>query len=168
MKTLLLLILFVVGALGALGSTGTLNATHFWDCSGGACDSTTLQPWNQQLYRYAPEYAPMVPTNPLYGESIWMTGAFNLGLSRLMDGDDGCCGKDDNGGGGCGKCVLVTNQNALNSHWKVLVMKKNYCPPWSNHCQEANTHLDFAVPGFDFAGASTANICGQDGTYISQ
>ena len=39
------------------------DGTHFWDCSGGACDSRTLQPWNFDKYRYAPEYAPMDPND---------------------------------------------------------------------------------------------------------
>ena len=55
-----------------------LKATHFWDCSGGGCDAATLQPWNEDVYRYAPLYAPLDPSKyggSMYGERMWMTGA---------------------------------------------------------------------------------------------
>lgn len=51
-------------------SDGTLKSSHFWDCNGGACDAKTLQPWDQNKYRYAGSYAPIDPINfggPLYG-----------------------------------------------------------------------------------------------------
>ena len=148
------------------------KGTHFWDCNGGACDSTTLQPWDQNKYRYAPEYAPMDPNDyggpSAEGENLWMTGAANDYLSSYLNGDDGCCGADSDGGGGCGKCMLVSTSEAVNSDWKVLVMKKNRCPPWSNGCGDGQIHLDFAAPGFDNLQFSTANICGQSSTYISQ
>lgn len=97
-----------------------------------------------------------------------MTGATNDYLSNLLNGDDGCCGIDPDGGGGCGKCLLVTNPNAVNSHWKVLVMKKNRCPPWATGCGVQASHLDFAAPGFDNLQYSTANTCGNSGTIFSQ
>ena len=25
----------------------SLTLTHYWDCNGFGCDSTTLQPWNE-------------------------------------------------------------------------------------------------------------------------
>ena len=97
-----------------------------------------------------------------------MTGAANDYLSTYLNGNDGCCGVDADGGGGCGKCMLVTTSEAVNSNWKVLVMKKNRCPPWSNGCGGGQIHLDFAAPGFDNLQFSTANICGQSDTYISK
>ena len=42
---------------------GTLKSSHFWDCNGGACDAKTLQPWDQNKYRYAGLYAPLDPVN---------------------------------------------------------------------------------------------------------
>ena len=74
-----------------------LKATHFWDCSGAACDATTLQPWDPTKYRYSPMYAPLNPENyggAKYGEKMWMTGAANDHLSDLMGADAPCCGKD--------------------------------------------------------------------------
>lgn len=74
---------------------GTLKSSHFWDCNGGACDAKTLQPWDQNKYRYAGTYAPIDPINyggPAYGEKMWMTGASSDTLSHLMGADDGCCG----------------------------------------------------------------------------
>lgn len=74
-----------------------LKATHFWDCSGAACDASTLQPWDATKYRYSPMYAPLNPGDhggPKYGEKIWMTGAANDYLSDLMGADATCCGKD--------------------------------------------------------------------------
>ena len=99
-----------------------------------------------------------------------MTGAASDKLTQQigLGSDDGCCGTDKNGGFGCGKCMLVTTNDAINPTFKALVMKKNRCPPWSNGCSNSDgPHLDFAVPGFDFAGASTANICGNPGTYMT-
>ena len=95
-----------------------------------------------------------------------MTGATSDFLTDLLGNDDGCCGTDPDGGGGCGKCLLVTNPSAINSDWKVLVMKKNRCPPWSSGCS-GSAHLDFAVPGYDNLQFSTANICGQSDTILS-
>ena len=96
-----------------------------------------------------------------------MTGAASDTLTQKLGADDGCCGQDPDGGGGCGKCLLVTNPTAVNSHWKVLVMKKNRCPPWTNGCGNQDS-LDFAAPGYDNLDFSTANICGQSDTYLSQ
>ena len=106
MKAIILLLVTLISINCTVETT--LKATHFWDCSGAACDSATLQPWDPSKYRYAPEYAPMDPTNALYGEKIWMTGAASNALSSLLGSDDGCCGQDG-GRGGCGKCLLVTN-----------------------------------------------------------
>ena len=74
-----------------------LKATHFWDCSGAACDATTLKPWDPTKYRYSPMYAPLDPESyggAKYGEKMWMTGAANDHLSDLMGADAPCCGKD--------------------------------------------------------------------------
>ena len=152
-----------------LGLTGV--GTHFWDCNGGSCDSGTLQPWDPSKYRYAPQYAPQDPNDyggAKYGEKIWMTGAPNIGLARLLEGDSNCCGSEDQFGDNCGQCMLVTVPSAVNADWKVLVMKKNSCPEWSNGCGANEIHLDLAAPGFDNLDFSTANICGERGTYISK
>ena len=146
-----------------LSTPPTLTATHYWDCNGASCDSRTLQPWNERKYVYASAYAPIDPNDhggAVYGETIWLTGAASDALSALLQPDDGCCGTDPDGGGGCGKCVLVTNPTAVESTWKALVMKKNRCPPWSNGCESGKVHLDIAVPAFDNLQFSTANVCG--------
>jgi hypothetical protein len=44
---------------------------------------------------------------------------------------------------------VVQNEKSDHPEWKVIIMKKNRCPPWSNGCEEGKIHLDFAVPGFD-------------------
>jgi len=152
-----------------------LTATHFWDCNGAGCDATVLQPWDPHKYSYAAHYAPMDPNDyggSWYGESLWMTGAASVTLSKMMGDDDPCCGADENDhdGGGCGKCVLVraSSSDAVNSDWTAVVMRKSFCPPddgtgtGNPHCDTGLAHMDFAVPGFDFASASTANICGSD------
>ena len=149
----------------------TIKGTHFWDCSGGACDSRTLNPWDPSKYKYAAEYAPLNPNEyggALYGEKMWMTGAASNGLSALLNGDDGCCGSNPEGGGGCGKCVLVQNPSAVNKDWKVLVMKKNQCPPEATGCGNGNLHLDLAAPGYDNLQWSLSNTCGQPDTIITQ
>lgn len=151
------------------GGSGTLVATHFWDCSGAACDAKTLQPWNPDNYLYSALYAPIDPEEhggAVYGEKMWMTGAASDALSEMLGPDDGCCGEDSESIGGCGKCVLVTNPSAVNSGWSAVVMKKNRCPPWSNGCDKP--HLDIAVPGYDNLQFSTANTCGQPNTIISK
>ena len=82
---------------GAWLTNPPLKATHFWDCSGAACDATTLKPWDPAKYRYSPMYAPLNPTDyggSKYGEKMWMTGAANDYLSDLMGSDAACCGKD--------------------------------------------------------------------------
>ena len=88
------------------------EGTHYWDCSGMSCDLRTLKPWDQTKYLAAPEYAPVDPNDfggSYYGESIWMTGATSDYLSASLDENDGCCGSDPDGGGGCGRCMLVTS-----------------------------------------------------------
>ena len=47
-------------------------------------------------------------------------------------------------------------------------MKKNRCPPDSSSCGAGQLNMDFAVPGYDNLQFSTANICGQSDTYLSQ
>ena len=87
-----------------------------------------------------------------------MTGATSDYLSTLLNGEDGCCGQDPDGGGGCGKCLLVQNHHAVNSDWKVIVMKKNRCP----ECSTTSAHMDFSVPGYDHLQYSRSNICGDE------
>lgn len=141
-----------------------LKATHFWDCDGMSCDATVLQPWDDNKYIAAPGYQPQDPSNhggASYGERMWMVGAVSKKLNDLLGADDPCCGRVDTQMGGCGKCFMVRNPSAVNSDWTALVMKKSYCPPWTNGCEEGKAHLDIAVPGFDYLAASTSNKCGQ-------
>jgi len=152
-------------------SSGTWDArvmkvTHYWDCSGQGCDSTTLQPWDPSKYISPPGYGPQDPTEhggARYGEKMWLTGAASDALAELIGGDDGCCGSDKDSGG-CGKCLLIQNPDAVNSDWTAVVMKKNRCPPWTNGCAGEEPHFDVAAPGFDNLQWSTANICGRPGT----
>jgi len=151
---------------------GTLQATHFWDCNGMACDAPTIQPWDMRKYKAAPQYSPMDPEHyggAKYGEKLWMTGAASDALSDALGPDSDCCGVDNQGGGGCGKCLLVQNPTSANPGWTAVIMKKNRCPPNSNGCDKP--HFDLAVPGFDHLGYSTANVCGspdKDDTYINK
>uniref|UniRef100_A0A061S6A7 Uncharacterized protein n=1 Tax=Tetraselmis sp. GSL018 TaxID=582737 RepID=A0A061S6A7_9CHLO len=149
---------------------GTLTATHFWDCIGASCDAPVLQPWDAAKYRYSAYYAPLDPTEfprgPVYGEKLWMTGAVSDALTAALGPDDGCCGQDPEGAGGCGKCLLVTNPNAVNSAWKAVVMKKSRCPPSPDGCDKPQ--LNIAVPGYDNVLSSAANICGASGTIVSK
>ena len=51
-----------------------------------------------------------------YGESLWMTGAASDSLTALLGADAPGLGSDNtDGGGGCGKCLLVRNPTALQS-----------------------------------------------------
>lgn len=148
---------------------GILKSSHFWDCNGGACDSTTLQPWDPNKYRYAGAYAPIDPAahgGAWYGQKLWMTGAASDALSSLMGPNDGCCGQQSSGG--CGKCLLVTNPTAINKNWSAVIMKKNRCPPWSHGCEAGVAHFDLAAPGYDNLQYSTANICGQSNTILTK
>lgn len=142
-----------------------MKLTHYWDCSGQGCDSATLQPWDESKYISPPGYAPQDPEEfggAVYGEKMWLTGAASDALSELMGEDDACCGGDDNdnGVGGCGKCVLVQNPDSTHPEWTAVMMKKNRCPPWSNGCGSGQPHFDVAAPGFDNLQWSTANVCG--------
>lgn len=150
---------------------GTLKTTHYWDCNGQDCDSKTVPAieetpgnwvWQSQLFSASPLYAPLDPNDyggpSVYGEKFWATGAANDDLAELL-GPDVACGTSDLSPGGCGKCLLVQNANAVNSDWKVMVMKKNRCPPYSPGCEAGNLHLDIAVPGYDDTRFSTGNVC---------
>jgi hypothetical protein len=79
----------------------SLKATHYWDCSGAACDSKTLNPWDPSKYRYSAYYAPLDPNSypggAVYGERMWMTGAASDALSDMLGRDDSCCGQDSEG-----------------------------------------------------------------------
>eukprot|EP00518_Triparma_eleuthera_P005256 CAMPEP_0182453868 /NCGR_PEP_ID=MMETSP1319-20130603/742_1 /TAXON_ID=172717 /ORGANISM="Bolidomonas pacifica, Strain RCC208" /LENGTH=351 /DNA_ID=CAMNT_0024651825 /DNA_START=240 /DNA_END=1296 /DNA_ORIENTATION=+ len=139
-----------------------LTLTHYWDCSGQACDSRTLQPWDYDKYRSPPGYAPQDPDDfggSLYGEKVWVTAAImNIDLGP----DDPCCGKDDFEG--CGKCLLISNPDSIHPEWTVLAMKKNTggigLITWP--------HVDINAPGYDDLDFSWANICGEQGTGLSQ
>ena len=138
-----------------------LTSTHYWDCNGGACDAPMLQPWNERLYSFAPQYAPQRPPGGTgqYGETLWLVGAASDSLSKLLGGDDECCGRDDTNVGGCGRCILARNPLAQ-SNLTAVIMKKSRCPPETNLCSEGSVHMDIAVPGFEFISESTANVCG--------
>ena len=45
---------------------------------------------------------------------------------KLLGPDSGCCGRDGDGKGGCGRCVLVRARGgtARQSDWSAVVMKK--------------------------------------------
>lgn len=97
-----------------------------------------------------------------------MTGATSDAVSQILGPDANDCGTDNGGGGGCGQCLLVKTNTANNKDWMAVIMKKNRCPPWSHGCGGGQFHMDFAVPGFDHLGYSTANICGNPGTHLSK
>ena len=141
-------------------SSTTMTLTHFWDCNGMGCDSTRLQPWNLDKYAAPATYAPYKPTDQeksLHGEDLWMVGAASDTLNDLLGSD--VVGRDAQQEGGCGRCVLLRNPDAAQD-WKVMVMKMNRCPPWSNGCEAGRYHMDLAAPGFDNLQYSTANVCG--------
>lgn len=150
----------------------TLTATHFWDCNGASCDAPTLKPWDETKYSFAPQYAPRKPSRGgvgPYGETLWLVGAASDALSQKL-GPDTCCGKDDTGVGGCGRCVLVRNPSAA-ANLTAVVMKKSRCPPETNLCGVGAVHMDIAAPGFEYLAESTANVCGgavRDQTWLSQ
>jgi len=141
--------------------TEGLTLTHYWDCSGQSCDAPTLQPWDYSKYRAAKGYQPQDPNDfggPIYGEKLWVTGAvMNIDLGP----SDSCCGETE--GGGCGKCILVSNPQSVKSDWKAIVMKKNTC----GSCV-SGPHIDVNVPGFDVLQYSLANICGEPGTGLTK
>lgn len=140
-----------------------LHITHYWDCSGQGCDATVLQPWDPDKFVTPAGYMPQNPQDfggPSYGERLWLTGAASDALAQVLGDDDGRCGHDE-GSGGCGKCLLIQNPDAVNADWTAVIMKKNRCPPWSHGCEEPHVHFDVAVPGFDNLQFSTANICGE-------
>jgi len=148
---------------------GMRNAggSHFWDCSGMGCDAGTLQPWDPSKYKATAAYAPMDPADhggALYGEKMWMVGAASDALSSVLGPNDPCCGSHQEGG--CGKCVLISVDDAVNNDWTAVVMKKSQCPPNSYGCDVP--HLDLAVPGYDNLQYSTANTCGSDHTTCSK
>jgi len=150
-----------------------ITTSHFWDCNGASCDAATLQPLDNREYKYAPQYAPVDPSNyggPIYGERLWMTGRTSDTLSALLGRDDGCCGTDTTGGGGCGRCILVRNPSARHADWTAVVMKKGQCPP-SGHGSHDEFRLDVAVPAYDLPNQSSLNVCGNPNrtvTYITQ
>ena len=144
--------------------TGTIAGTHYWDCNGQACDATVLSPWDSSKYLAAPGYGPQDPDDhggAAYGERMWLTGAASDPLSELLGDADDCCGDDDGGHGGCGKCVLFRNPDAVHADWTAVIMKKNRCP--TDLCSKG-AHFDVAVPGYDVLEWSWSNVCGDPGT----
>lgn len=138
-----------------------LTLTHYWDCSGQACDSRTLQPWDFSKYRSPPGYAPQDPEDfggSVYGEKVWVTAAF---MNIDLGDDDPCCGSDDDLG--CGKCVLISNPSSIHPEWTVLAMKKNTIGGGI-----IRPHVDINVPGYDDLEYSLANICGEQETGLTK
>ena len=86
------------GFMASVTWTGTLRSTHYWDCNGQGCDSTTLQPWDPAKYWSPPAYSPQDPAQhggpTAYGEKMWMLGAASDALANLLGPDDQCCGSD--------------------------------------------------------------------------
>ena len=66
----------------------SLTLTHYWDCNGFGCDSTTLQPWNESAYFASAAYAPIDPTEhggpSAHGESLWLFGAASDDLAAAL------------------------------------------------------------------------------------
>ena len=152
---------------GSGDNTGIATGAAYWSCSGAACDSATLQPWDPTKYIYAAQYAPKDPNNyggPAYGERMWLTAGFSDALTALLGDNDGCCGTDDNGGGGCGKCMLVTTTDANNSNWSAVVMKKNRCSSSDPNCSGTQLRMNIAVPGFNFP--SSYSECDGGATFL--
>ena len=106
-----------------------------------------------------------------YGETLWLVGAASDGLSAELGADDPCCGHEDTGRGGCGKCVLARAQPGdARDNLTAIIMKKSRCPPSTNLCGDGRLHMDIAAPGFDYAAESTASVCGssqRETTYLS-
>lgn len=141
------------------------NGTVYWDCSGQGCDSATLDPFIDAKYISPAQYAPVNPKKDLGIDSpydLWMTGAFSTSLSEKLGAHDPS--------GGCGKCVMVqiNPSQVVSNSWKVLVMKKNQCPPEASGCEQGKIHIDFAVPGYDDLNFSLAQKCGQPGTILTK
>jgi hypothetical protein len=102
----------------------SLVSTHYWDCNGGGCDSTILQPWDQNKYVSPSGYAPQDPNNfggpSSYGEKLWMVGAASDTLSQALGANEPGCGYDTHSPYGklilfkigCGKCILISNPNS--------------------------------------------------------
>jgi hypothetical protein len=152
-----------------------MQATHFWDCEAGICDSSVLQPFVRRKAVQSPANAPADPSEhggAIYGEKLWMTGAPSDAMSRYMgpnllgmsDQYDGKCG-------GCGQCLLVKNPDSKHPDWTVVVMKKVRCHPANPKCSGEQRTVDFAVPSFDNLQYSLANRCGKvwsDNTFITR
>ena len=117
------------------------------------CDSTTLQPFVAARFSAAPLYAPQDPAahgGAVHGESLWLTGAASTALGARLGADAACCGRDDNdGGGGCGKCLLVRAPSSLEPSLTAVVMKKSFCPPGNALCSGTKLHIDIAGPSTD-------------------
>lgn len=96
-----------------------------------------------------------------------MIGAVSDAVSKLLGPDANNCGSDNGGGGGCGRCMLIKNQDA-EKDWTAVVMKKKRCNPWDTGCGDGGLHLSVAVPGFDRLEMGGANICGKTGTTLSR
>eukprot|EP00416_Gambierdiscus_australes_P040964 CAMPEP_0171108772 /NCGR_PEP_ID=MMETSP0766_2-20121228/69566_1 /TAXON_ID=439317 /ORGANISM="Gambierdiscus australes, Strain CAWD 149" /LENGTH=350 /DNA_ID=CAMNT_0011570367 /DNA_START=22 /DNA_END=1074 /DNA_ORIENTATION=+ len=155
---------------------GGLSGGRFWDCNGAACDATVLQPFEARRFVYASQYAPTDPADfggpSSHGERLWLTGRVSDAVSALLGPDSDCCGKDRDGGGGCGKCLLIRNPSAARTDWTAVLMKKGRCPPASPGCEAPKLHIDVAVPGYENLSAGMShNMCGSAGvenTFISR
>ena len=147
-------------ALEALLTPMSLTLTHYWDCNGWL-RPTTLQPWNESILRSCVcTTRPNRARRPVGARRVALLfGAASDDLAAALGDADPCCGSD-NDSPGCGRCVLLTVPTGGAPATKAIAMKKNRCPPWSAGCEAGSLHLDLAVPGFDHAEYSTANVCG--------
>ena len=106
------------------------NITTYFDCNGHSCYAPLIQPWDENKYYFYDENLPRINNDMLF-----LTGAFSNSL-------------DIN----CFECVLLEIEKK-----KLIVMKTNICPEWSQGCEFP--HIDLCVPGFDNLQFSTANVC---------
>lgn len=156
----------VIGLLArhAAGWTGaTLQLSHSWDCKGMRCDSATLREWDKTRTRHIPAhgYAPQDPAEhggSEYGERMWLVGSASDAVADMLGPSDPCCGSDSTGG--CGKCMLIQNPDAVHADWTAVIMKKSRCV--GPDCGRPSLHFNVAVPGYD-RNASTfgQNVCGE-------
>ena len=123
-----------------------------WDCFPATCDKSTSNERNV----FAAQYAPQNPSSfggAVYGEQLWMTGSFSPAVTEKMK---------IRGSSSCGKCLLVNNFDAVNSQWRVIVMKKDECPSSAPYC--AGSHINLKVPAFTNSELLTGMKCSDEAT----
>ena len=60
----------------------SLTLTHYWDCNGFGCDSTTLQPWNESAYFASAAYAPLTQPSTAGRRRTASRSALRRGVGR--------------------------------------------------------------------------------------